>query len=342
MRRIAVAALAFLGLATSSRAQDKVADFYRGKQLQLRIGLPAGSGYDIAGRLIATYLGRYIPGNPTVIAQNVPGAGSLTLANQLATTAPRDGTVIGMVTNGVPTAPMLTPETARFDVARFGWIGSPAPETMLVMVWRSAPVATIDDLFHKDVIVGAAQLGTATMDNPLVANAALGTRFKIVSGYDGTNAIDLAMERGEVHGHAGIGWVTAKARNQQWFAEGKVRIIAQYGFRKHPELPDTPLFDLPADPVKRQMISVMFARQDFGRPLLAPPDIPAERLDALRRAYDRAMRDPDLLRDAARAQMDINPITGEELERLARDVAATSPEAVAALRDVLDPARMAK
>jgi len=192
------------------------------------------------------------------------------------------------------------------------------------------------------VTVGAVALGTATMDNPLVANAALGTRFKIIPGYDGTGAIDLAMERGEVDGHAGIGWVTAKARNQQWFREGKVRIIAQYGFTKHPELPDAPLFDLPSDPVRRQMMEVLFARQDFGRPLIAPPDVPRDRLIALRRAYDAAMKDPDLLREAAAATMEIHPLKGEELEALAARVLATSPEAVARLRDILNPRRISK
>ena len=237
---------------------------------------------------------------------------------------------------------MLTPETARFDISRFGWIGSPSAETMMVMLWHDAPIRDIADLYTKETLVGAAQLGTATMDNPLVANAALGTKFKIIPGYDGTNAIDLAMERGEIMGHAGIGWVTAKARNQQWMKEGKVRVVAQYGFTKNPEMPDVPLFELPADPVKRDMISVMFARQDFGRPLIAPPDTPADRLNALRRAYDETMRDPDFLREAAQASMDINPITGEALEKLAAGVKATSPEAVARLRDVLDPNRMAK
>jgi tripartite-type tricarboxylate transporter receptor subunit TctC len=334
--------LVALGFASPAAAQDAVANFYRGKQLQLRVGLPAGSGYDIAGRLIAAHWGAHIPGNPAIVVQNVPGAGSLTLANQIANTAPRDGTVVGLVTNGVPTAPMLTPETARFDIARFGWIGSPAAETMMVMLWRDAPVKTLEDLYTKETLVGAAQLGTATMDNPLVANAALGTKFKIIPGYDGTNAIDLAMERGEIMGHAGIGYVTAKARNEQWMKEGKVRIVAQYGFQRNPEIPDVPLFPLPNDPVKRDMISVMFARQDFGRPLIAPPDVPADRLAALRRAYDETMRDPEFLRDAQRATMDIHPLSGEALERLAAGVKATSPEAVARLRDVLDPNRMAK
>jgi tripartite-type tricarboxylate transporter receptor subunit TctC len=336
---------AFLALACSAigaQAQISVENFYRGKQIQLRIGTPAGSGYDIAGRLVAAHLGKYIPGHPNIIVQNVPGAGSLTLANQLYNTAARDGTVLGMVTNGLPTAPLLTPETTHFDLAQFGWIGSPAPETMMVMVWHTAPVQTIEDLLKTELVVGGVSPGTATVDNPLVANAVLGTKFKLVAGYEGTTAIDLAMERGEVQGHGGIGWVTVKARNQRWLAEKKVRIIAQYGMRKHPELQDVPLFELPKDELARQEIFVMFARQEYGRPLLAPPGVPPDRLAALRTAFLATMKDPDFIREAQRATVEINPTTGEELNKLSAQIIATKPAALEKLRKVLDPAQMGK
>ena len=250
------AALALALPAASALAQDSVADFYRGKQVFLRIGSAPGSGYDIAGRLVGAHIGKHIPGNPQVIIQNVPGAGSLTLTNQLYNTAPRDGTVIGAITNGMPTAPILSPDTARFDLQKFGWIGSSAPETIMVMLWHTSPTKTIDDLYKRETVVGGVAHGTATVDNPLMANAFLGTKFKLVSGYEGTTHIDLAMERGEVEGHAGIGLVTAKARNQQWFAEKKVRIVAQFGFKPHPELADVPVFAMPKDEGDRQAVTV--------------------------------------------------------------------------------------
>ena len=341
-----VAAFAFVLAACCTqgvaRAQDPVADFYRGKQVQVRIGSAPGSGYDIAARLVASHIGKYIPGNPAVIVQNVPGAGSLTLTNQLYNTAPRDGTVIGAITNGMPTAPMLSPDTARFEISRFGWIGSTAPETIMVMMWHTSGINSIRDLYEKEVVVGAVAHGTATVDNPLAANAFLGTKFKIVAGYEGTTHIDLAMERGEVMGHAGIGLVTAKARNQQWFAEKKVKIIAQYGFRPHPELADVPLFELPKDEGDRQAYSVIVARQEYGRPLLTPPGVPAERLAALRRAFDAAMKDPDLLNEAGRQTLEINPVKGEELDRLSAQIMATPAAVGERLRRVLDPANSGK
>ena len=344
MKRFAAAVSGFITIlmAGFAHAQDPVANFYRGKQVQIRIGTPAGSGYDIAARLVAAYIGKYIPGNPGIIVQNVPGAGSLTLANQLYNTAPRDGLIIGAITNGMPTAPMLSPENARFDISRFGWIGSTAPETMTVLMWHSSGITSIRDLYEKEAVVGAVAHGTATMDNPLAANAFLGTRFKIVAGYEGSSHIDLAMERGEVMGHGGIGLVTVKARNQQWLADQKVKIVAQYGFKRHPELMDVPLFEMPKDEAARQAMTVVIARQEFGRPLLTPPGVPSERLAALRRAFDAAMKDPDLLRDAARQTMEIIPVTGEELDDLSARIAATPPAVAARLREVLDPANSGK
>jgi tripartite-type tricarboxylate transporter receptor subunit TctC len=332
--------LVFAGLialvSMSAHAEDSVADFYHGKQVQLRIGTAPGTGYDLAGRLVAPYLGKYLPGNPTVIVQNVPGAGSLTLANQLANNAPKDGTIIGVVTNGMPTAPLLTPDTARFDVSKFGWIGSQAPETQVVLVSANAPVQTLADVFTKELIVGGVAPGTATVDMPLVTNAVMGTKFKIVSGYESTGALDLAMERGEIQGQAADGWASFKSRNLAWLKEGKVRIIAQYGFEKHPELPDVPLFGFPADEAGHQAMVLMYARQEYGRPLVAPPGVPPERLAALRQAFAQSMKDPDFLADAKKAQAEVNPVSGEALEKLTAEIVKTSPDVLARVSKILE------
>ena len=344
MKSLTAASLLFVAASTHSpaRAQDAIADFYRGKQVFVRIGSAPGSGYDISARLVAAHIGKYIPGNPAVVVQNVPGAGSLTLTNQLYNTSPRDGTVIGAITNGMPTAPILSPDTARFDLSKFGWLGSTAPETIMVMVWHTSGVNSIRDLYEKEVLVGGVAHGTATVDNPLMANAFLGTKFKLVSGYEGTTHIDLAMERGEVQGHAGIGLVTAKARNQQWFIDKKVKVVAQYGFKRHPELADVPLFEMPKDEADRQAVSVIIARQEYGRPLLTPPGVPPERLEALRRAFDAAMKDAELLRDAQRLTLEINPVTGADLDKLSAQIVATPANVAAKLRKVLDPANTGK
>jgi len=336
MARIAALLLLIVAMFAGLTAHaDSVEEFYQGKRLEIRVGTGPGGGYDLAARLIARHIGKYIPGRPATIVQNVPGAGSLTLMNQLNSVAANDGSVIGVVTNGVPTAPLLTPEAARFDLSRFRWIGSPAPEAQVVMVWHKAKVQKLDDLFKQELIVGAVGPGTATYDVPVVANAVLGTKFKIVSGYGTTAHIDLAMERGEVEGHAALGWVSAKTRNLAWLQAGKVKILAQYGRSKHPDLQNVPLFALPTVEADRQAIVVMLARQEFGRPFLVPPNVPAERLQALRQAFGATMKDPGFIADAKKAELEITPVSGEELDKLTAEVTATRPEVASRLRAIL-------
>ena len=332
--RITLLLLLAVTLAQPVRAQS-VEEFYRGKRLEIRVGTVAGGGYDLAARLLARTIGKYIPGNPAVIVQNVPGAASLALMNQLYNAAPSDGTVLGVVTNGIPTAPLLTPDAVRFDLARFRWIGSPAAETQIVMVWHKARAQTLADLFRVETIVGAIGPGTATYDVPMVTNPILGTKFKIVSGYSGLPQVDLAMERGEVEGHAALGWISGKTRNQKWIEEDKVKILAQYGFRRHPDLPNVPLFELPKDEADRQAFTVMLIRQEFGRPFLVPPNVPAARLAALRAAFAASMRDPGFIADARKADMEINPVSGEALDKLSAQITGTRPEVAKRLRAVL-------
>lgn len=329
---IALAALCSMPIAF---AQDAVSDFYRGKQVFLRIGSAPGSGYDLAGRIVAPYLSRYIPGNPNIVVQSVPGAGSLILANQLYNTAPRDGTVIGLVSNGMPTAPQLTPDQARFDATKFSWIGSNAPETQVIMLSEKAPVVKLEDLFTVETIVGATAPGVAIYDVPAVLNALSGTKFKIVSGYEGTAQIDLATERGELHGQAALGWISAKTRNMADIKSGRLRILAQFGFKRHPDLPDIPLFPEPGADIDKEAFAVMIARQDYGRPLILPPGVPADRVAALRSAYSKAMDNPDLRKEAERAGLEINPVSGEELDALTRRIVQTSPAAISKLRSIL-------
>ena len=337
MKRLILAACAVSAslLCGPLQAQESVADFYRGKQIELRIGSAPGSGYDLTARTIGRHLAKYIPGNPTVIFQNVPGASSLLLANQLATTAPRDGSVIAVVTNGVPTGPLLAPEATHFDPRRFGWIGSSAPETELVMVWHTAAVQSVDDLFSKQLIVGGTGPGTAQVDIPAVTNAIVGTKFKIVSGYEGTAQIELALQRGEVEGIVGLGWITAKTRDLAWLRDGTAKIITQFGLEKHPELQDVPLFPLPADPARRQAIMLVVGRAEYGRPMLTTPDVPPERLAALRQAFADTMKDADFIKDATTAELEVNPVSGEALQKLTDDIMATNPDVAARVRTIL-------
>ena len=334
MIRFALVLLTLAATTIVARAQE---DFYRGKQIFLRVASSAGSGYDLAARLTGQHWGKHIPGNPSIVVQNVPGAGGITLMNQLSYTAPKDGTVLGLVTNGMPTAPLLMPDQARFDISKFAWIGSNAAETQIIMLWHTAPALTIEGLSKVESIVGTTTTGVAIYDMPIMLNALAGTKFKVVSGYEGTAQIDLAAERGEVHGQVGIGWVSAKTRNLQQINDRKLVLVAQFGVKKHPDLAHVPLFPLPQDEIARQAMQMMFSRQEYGRPILAPPGTPPERLTMLRNAYIAMTKDPDFRMEAGRSGLEINPVTGAQLDALTVDILKTKPEAVARLRAILTP-----
>ena len=336
MVRLIVFAFVISLACAPAHAQDDVAAFFTGKRVALQVGSAAGTGYDIIARVIARFMPRYIPGHPTMIVQNMAGAGSIRLATSLLTVGPHDGTAFGLAINGLPTAPLLQPETAKFDPARFNWIGSTNREIQVTTVWHTAPVKTLEDLKFTELVVGATTPGTATMDFPAIANAVLGLKFRIIPGYEGTAQINIAMERGEVHGNAGIGWVSVKAQSLAWLNEGKIRIPVQFGFDRHPDLPNIPTaISLAATEAQRQALALVFARQEYGRPFFAPPGVPAARVAALRRAFDATMKDKDFLAEADNLKLEIEPMTGEVLQELVAKLAATPPELVRDVRDAL-------
>jgi tripartite-type tricarboxylate transporter receptor subunit TctC len=342
LRLTPVAALLTLATLTSAYAQDDVAAFYKGRQMTMLVGSGAGGTYDVSARILARHIVRHIPGNPTIVVQNQPGAGGLTVANQMFNAAPRDGSMIALVNNGVPTSPFLTPDQAKFDPVKLSWLGATNRETQIVVVWHTAPVTTMDDLFKKEVIVGGVAPGTATVDYPLVANSILGTKFKIVSGYAGTPAVNLAMERGEIQGDAGRGWVTAKAQDIQLIRDKKFRIIAQYGARKAADLPDTPLMPAGKTEADQQALTLLYSRQEYGRPFFAPPGVPPARLAALRAAFDATLKDPEFLADAKKALWETELVTGPELDALTKRLATTPPAVAARLRQALASAGVTK
>jgi tripartite-type tricarboxylate transporter receptor subunit TctC len=324
-------------LAVPAGAQEDVAAFYRGKQLRLVVGTGPGGGYDLFARAVARHIGNHIPGNPTVIVQNQAAAGGLVMVNQLYSLGPRDGTVIAAAINGIPTAPLLEPAAARFDSARLNWIGSTNRETYVAYAWRAAPVQSLADLMQKDLIVGATAAGTTLVDFPLVANKFLGTKFKVVRGYDSTPQINVAMERGEVEGIGGIGWQAVKTTIPQWIADKKITVIAQYGLHRDPGLANAPtMLELAKTDADRQALTMMFARTEYGRPYFVPPDVPAARVEALRRAFDATMKDADFIADAAQLQFELSPATGEEVQALVAKLAGTPTDVVARVRAALE------
>jgi tripartite-type tricarboxylate transporter receptor subunit TctC len=333
---LVAAALLSIVSADAAQAQEDSAAFYAGKRLQLQVGTAAGTGYDIIARVIARHMPRFIPGNPNIIVQNVPGVGSIKLATSLATIGPKDGTAFGLAINGLPTAALLQPEAAKFDPATFNWIGSTNREIQVAVVWHTAPVQTLEELKAKELIVGATTPGTATMDFPAIANSVLGLKFKIVPGYEGTAQINVAMERGEVHGNAGLGWVSVKTQSLGWLNEGKIKIPAQFGFERHPDLPNVPtVYSLATTEAQRQALALVFARQEYGRPFFAPPDVPPARVAVLRRAFDATMKDPAFLAEAEKLKLEIEPMTGEALQTIVAKLASTPPAVVQQVRDAL-------
>ena len=337
LRRLILLCAATLAMAMPAAAQQDVAAFYRGKQLRLIVGTGAGGGYDLFARAVARHIGNHIPGNPAVIVQNQGAAGGLLMANQLFSLGPKDGTVIAAPVNGLPTAPLLEPAGAHFDAARLNWIGSTNRETYVGFAWHSAPVQSLADLLQKQLIVGATAAGTTLVDFPLVTNRILGTRFKVVRGYDSTPQINVAMERGEVEGIGGIGWQSVKTQVPQWIADKKIAVIAQYGLQHDPELANAPtMLELAKTDADRAALTMMFARTEYGRPYFAPPDVPPARIEALRRAFEATMHDPDFVADAAQLQLELSPMRGEEVQALVAKLARTPPEIVARVRAALE------
>jgi tripartite-type tricarboxylate transporter receptor subunit TctC len=318
-----------------ARAQD-VAAFYAGKSIRLVVGVDVGSGYDVNARLLARHMGRHIPGNPAFVVQNQPGAGSVTMTSQLYATGPFDGTAIGAAFAGMPTIPLLQPGGSRFDPTKLIWLGNTNRETHVTYVWHTAPVQSLAEARTRELIMGAQAPGSSQVDFPLVADALLGFKFKIVAGYQSTSKINLALESGEVQGTIAA-WTTLKTLSSAWLADGKIKIIAQWALRPNAELPDIPnVLDAAKTDAERDALRLVLARLDVGRPFFLPPDVPPERVAALRSAFDATMKDPDYRAEADKLKIDVDPLTGAELAALVAQVAQTPAETVARVRAALE------
>jgi tripartite-type tricarboxylate transporter receptor subunit TctC len=322
---------------SAAHGQD-LAAFYKGRNLNMEIGYSVGGGYDVYARMLARHIGKHIPGNPTVVTKNLEGAGSLRLANWLYNIAPKDGTEMGTIGRGVAFDPLLGNKAAQFDAQKFNWIGSANNEVSVCVAWQGSGITKFEDLYAKQMTVGGTGGGSDTDVFPQILNAVLGTKMKIITGYPGGNDVNLAMERGEVAGRCGWSWSSVVATHKNWLDEKKIAILVQLGLSKHPELPDVPLVtDLAKTDEQRQVLKLIFARQVMGRPFLAPPGIPKERAAALRQAFMDAMKDKDFLAEADKAQLEITPVTGPDVEQLVKEVYQTPPAIAAKAAQVLNP-----
>jgi tripartite-type tricarboxylate transporter receptor subunit TctC len=334
---LAMAGILGAALAPLPASADAVADFYSGKTITVMIGYSAGGGYDTYARTVARHMGKHIPGNPNLIAKNRPGAGSMKLANELYNTLPKDGTTIGIIGRGLLMEPLFGTEQAKFDPGEFNWLGSANNEVSVCVSWHTSPVETVEDMMTKTLIVGGTGPGADTDTFPKVLNNVIGTKLKLITGYPGGNDILLAMERGEVDGRCGYSWSSAKSRKADWLKEGKMRVLVQMSTAKHPDLPDVPfVMDLAKTDKDRQVLALIFARQAWGRPFLAPPGIPEDRVTALQAAFMATMADPEFLADAEKQNLEITPISGEEIGTLIRDLYASPKDIIAAAVDAAE------
>jgi tripartite-type tricarboxylate transporter receptor subunit TctC len=315
---------------------DAVADFYRGNQIRFVVGSSVGGAYDLYARAIARQIVNYIPGHPSVIVQNSPAAGGMVMTNQLYNQGPKDGTAIGVPLNGVVTAPMLQ-TGAQYDPSKLIWLGSTNREAYVGFVWHTVPVSSITDLAKTQVQVGTTTVGATMSDFPLLLNDLLGYKFKVVRGYQGTPQINLAIERGEIEGNAGVGWASVKTLTQNWIDEKKIKILVQYNAEPYHELAGVPMvMSLARNDLERQAMRFLFARTEYARPYFLPPGVPAERVQALRRAFDATMKDPAYLAETTKLQLEVLPMTGEAVQDLVADIVKTPAEITTRVRHALE------
>jgi tripartite-type tricarboxylate transporter receptor subunit TctC len=324
----AALAAATISTAFTGHAQS-IEEFYKGKTIQMMIGYGPGTGGDLYARVLSRHIGNHIPGKPSVLLQNMPGAGGLTAVNQLYNVAPKDGTVIGYGPRGLFINPLYGMEEARFEAVKFTWLGSMSKETSMCVTWHGSDIKTIEDAKKREVPVGSVGAGGSSYQFPILLNGLFGTRFKPLLGYPSSAAIFLAVERGELDGQCSFSWGTIKSAYPQWIEKKYLNYLLQLAVKKNPEIPDVPLvMDLAKDDETRQVLILMFADQEMGRPVAAPPGIPADRAEALRAAFAATMTDRAFLDDASKSGASIDsPISGREVESVITSIYA-SPKPV--------------
>lgn len=318
---------------------DGVAEFYQGRTVTVVVGSNAGGGYDTFARAVARYMGKHIPGSPTLIVRNMPGAGGMTAANFLYNNADKDGSVIGLVQNNTPFEPLFGTKEARYDPVRFNWLGSPSAETAMVLLWHAAPVNSVAELKVREVAVGVSGANSTPAFFTRLLNATLGTRMKPINGYPGQNDVLLAMERREIDGHPSAFFSSVRSTRPTWLRDKTAKAIVQYGAEKLAELPDVPFApDLVANDGDRLVMQAAFAPLALGRPLLMPPGVVAERVAALRAAFAATMVDPDFLAEGERVGLGLNaPRSGEQIQEVVERAYQSPPRVIDRLRQLNAP-----
>jgi tripartite-type tricarboxylate transporter receptor subunit TctC len=324
-----ILAVAALAGCSAAQAQD-VASFYKGKTVSVVIASAPGGGFDTYGRLVARHLGAHIPGNPTVIPQNMPGAAGATAAYYVTAVAPKDGTVLGAIHPGNIIEPVLGDKRkVRYDPAAFQYIGNANPDVYVCVVRTDAPATTFEEARKTELVMGSGGEAASTRDFPLLLNAVLGVKFKVVLGYSGNRDVQLAIEKGEIHGQCGAAWSSVLATHPDWFASGLVKVLVQEASVGDPELDKLGApksVDFARTAAERQVLDLVYSQEQFGRPYIMAPEVPAERVAAMRKAFMDTFRDPVFLADAKKMNLDVDPMSGEDLQALVRKVFETPPD----------------
>lgn len=339
---VAVRALAALAVACAAHpvaaSAQTVEQFYKGKTIDLVVGASPGGGYDIYGRAVARFWGKHIPGNPTFAVRNMPGASGMAMLRHTSRVAARDGLVVGTSFPLAILKPLMDKRDDYLPTA-FSFIGSANQETRVCLAMKNQPVKTMDDALTKEMVMGGNAPGGAPHDTPLMLNNLLGTKFKLVAGYPGTQEIALAVERGEVGGICGFGWTSLMSQQPRWVTENKINIFVQIAMEPYPALEKMGvpmIWKWVKTAEQRQVLEFLMAEQVYGRPFLGPPNIPADRLAALREGFMATMKDPAFLAEAQKVGIEVDPVSGEKFEELIKRVAASPPaiidKAVSALK----------
>jgi tripartite-type tricarboxylate transporter receptor subunit TctC len=329
-----IAGLIAATVAAGSAAADEVADFYAGQTVRMIIGYPPGGSNDIYARVVATHLGKYIPGAPRIVATNMPGAGSINAANHLFHVAPKDGTILGAISHGLPLQAKLGQGQTRYDAAKFNWIGRMAASSSVTMVWHTSKIMRFDDTLRTEVTLGASGVGSTPALYPSVMNELLKTKFKLVMGYKGSTEAMLAMERGEVEGHSTT-WEVVKAVHPDWITGGKIRLLVQHGLRRNRELAGIPTsVELAAEGDNRAAMRVIMSANEIGKSYFTTPGVPPARITALRRAFDAMVKDPQFAEAVAKIRGEIDALTGEEVQEMVAELDRVPPALLARVKTI--------
>ena len=333
MRRLSLLATAAVAIAACA-APGAAQDFYAGKQVRFTLSAGEGGGYATYARALTHHLGKYLPGNPNFVVQSMPGGGGLRATNFLFNQAPKDGSMLGMIHATVILAPLYGNKAALYDSREFNWIGAMNSSTGVCVSWRESPIQTWDDLMTKEFIVGSSGAGSQMETMPLMINRLFGTKMKVISGYKDGTSVFLAMQRGEVHGRCGGIITSIRATRPEWLTEKKIVVPVAIATQRNPEFPDSPsIMEFVKDDHTRRTLELVFAPQEFDRPVLAPPGLPAERVALLRKAFAETLRDAEFLKEAEKLRIDIDLVSGEQLHKTIRNAFAMPPDVIEAARE---------